>query len=116
MMCPKLHGLGIFPAIDPLDSSSRILHRSTLGVRHFRVAFDVLRLLKKYKNLKKIIEVEGAGNLRDDDKETIARARKVQLLMTQPFHVTEVSTGVPGKYVSMEETIHSFEVFTYIVI
>lgn len=113
MMCPKLHGLGIFPAIDPLNSSSRILHSSTLGEKHFRVAFDVLRLLKKYKNLKKIIEVEGAENLGDDDKETIARARKVQLLMTQPFHVTEVSTGVPGKYVSLEETISSFEELLY---
>ena len=101
--------IGIYPAVDPLDSSSRILDAQYLGDRHYGVAVEVQRILQKYKDLQDIIAILGMDELSEEDKQVVARARRVQRFLSQPFHVAEQFTGTPGKYVKLEETVESFE-------
>ncbi len=105
----KISELGIYPAIDPLQSSSRILDPRVIGDRHYNVARNVQQILQKYKDLQDIINILGMDELSDDDKLVVGRARKLQKFMSQPFFVAEQFTGVEGKYVSLEDTISSFE-------
>ena len=100
---------GIYPAIDPLDSTSRQLDPLVIGQKHYDVARGVQNVLQRYKELKDIIAILGMDELSEDDKLTVARARKIERFLSQPFHVAEVFTGSPGKYVSLKETIASFE-------
>ena len=101
--------IGIYPAVDPLDSSSRILDANYIGAEHYRVARDVQKTLQQYKNLQDIIAILGMDELSDEDKLTVARARKIQRFLSQPFHVAEVFTGKPGVYVKMEDTVRGFK-------
>ncbi|HKN65897.1 MAG TPA: F0F1 ATP synthase subunit beta [Gemmatimonadaceae bacterium] len=101
--------LGIYPAVDPLSSSSRILDPQYIGERHYRVATEVQRILQRYKELQDIIAILGMDELSEDDKRIVARARRVQRFMSQPFAVAQQFTGIPGKYVKLEETVSSFE-------
>lgn len=105
----QLASLGIYPAVDPLDSTSRILDARVLGEEHYKVAQEVRRILQKYKDLQDIIAILGMDELSDEDKKTVARARRVQKFLSQPFFVAEKFTGVPGKYVKIEDTIKSFK-------
>ena len=98
--------LGIYPAVDPLDSTSRILDARILGEKHYNVARNVQSVLQTYKSLQDIIAILGMDELSEDDKLTVARARKIQRFMSQPFFVAEVFTGTPGKYVELEDTIN----------
>jgi F-type H+-transporting ATPase subunit beta len=100
---------GIYPAVDPLDSTSRILEPGIVGEEHYRVARDVQETLQKYKALQDIIAILGMEELSEDDKLTVARARKIQRFLSQPFFVAEVFTGSPGKLVSVEDTIKGFK-------
>ncbi len=101
--------IGIYPAVDPLDSTSRILDPQIVGERHYRTARRVQSVLQRYKELQDIIAILGMDELSDDDKLTVARARKVQRFLSQPFHVAEQFTGFKGKYVKIDDTIRSFE-------
>ncbi|MBM3545667.1 MAG: F0F1 ATP synthase subunit beta [Alphaproteobacteria bacterium] len=101
--------LGIFPAVDPLDSTSRILDPRVVGEEHYKVARDVQRVLQTYKSLQDIIAILGMDELSEEDKLTVARARKIQRFLSQPFHVAEVFTGTPGVLVSLEDTIKGFK-------
>ena len=101
--------LGIYPAVDPLDSTSRILDARILGDKHYNVARNVQSVLQTYKSLQDIIAILGMDELSEDDKLTVARARKIQRFMSQPFFVAEVFTGTPGKYVELEDTINGFD-------
>ncbi|HYG84741.1 MAG TPA: F0F1 ATP synthase subunit beta, partial [Azospirillum sp.] len=101
--------LGIYPAVDPLDSTSRILDPRVVGEEHYKVARDVQRVLQTYKSLQDIIAILGMDELSEDDKLVVARARKIQRFLSQPFHVAEVFTGTPGVLVSIEETIKGFK-------
>jgi F-type H+-transporting ATPase subunit beta len=101
--------LGIYPAVDPLASSSRILDPRVLGDEHYQVARDVKQILQRYKDLQDIIAILGIDELSEDDKVTVARARKIQRFLSQPFHVAEQFTGIPGKYVPLEESIKGFK-------
>ena len=101
--------LGIYPAVDPLDSTSRQLDPAVLGEEHYTVARGVQSTLQKYKELRDIIAILGMDELSDDDKLTVMRARKIQRFLSQPFHVAEVFTGSPGKYVSLRDTIAGFK-------
>ena len=101
--------LGIYPAVDPLDSTSRILEPRTLGEKHYKVARDVQKTLQTYKSLQDIIAILGMDELSEEDKLVVSRARKIQKFLSQPFHVAEVFTGSPGKFVSLEDTIKGFE-------
>ncbi|MEO0621619.1 MAG: F0F1 ATP synthase subunit beta [Pseudomonadota bacterium] len=101
--------LGIYPAVDPLDSTSRILEPGVVGERHYKAARDVQGILQRYKSLQDIIAILGMDELSEEDKLTVARARKVQRFLSQPFFVAEVFTGSPGKYVPIEKTIEGFE-------
>ena len=105
----QLASLGIYPAVDPLDSTSRILDARILGEEHYKVAQEVRRILQKYKDLQDIIAILGMDELNDEDKTTVARARRVQKFLSQPFFVAEKFTGVPGKYVKIEDTVKSFK-------
>ena len=100
---------GIYPAIDPLDSTSRQLDPLTIGQQHYDIARGVQNVLQRYKELKDIIAILGMDELSEEDKLTVSRARKIERFLSQPFHVAEVFTGSPGKYVSLKETISSFE-------
>jgi len=100
---------GIYPAIDPLDSTSRILDPEVLGDEHYNVARGVQQVLQSYKELQDIIAILGMDELSEDDKLTVARARKLERFMSQPFHVAEQFTGTPGEYVSLEETVRGFK-------
>ncbi len=100
---------GIYPAVDPLDSTSRILDPRIIGDHHYKVATDVQKVLQSYKNLQDIIAILGMDELSEDDKLTVARARKIQRFLSQPFHVAEVFTGSPGIFVSLEDTIKGFK-------
>jgi F-type H+-transporting ATPase subunit beta len=100
--------LGIYPAVDPLDSTSRILDPRVVGEDHYRTARDVQRVLQTYKSLQEIIAILGMDELSEDDKLTVSRARKIQRFLSQPFHVAEVFTGSPGKLVDLEDTIKGF--------
>ncbi len=104
-----LSELGIYPAVDPLDSSSIILDPKIVGEEHYRVARGVQVVLQKYKDLQDIIAILGMDELSDEDKLTVARARKMQRFLSQPFHVAETFTGHPGKYVKLEDTIKGFK-------
>jgi F-type H+-transporting ATPase subunit beta len=101
--------LGIYPAVDPLASSSRILDAQFIGERHYRVATSVQRILQRYKELQDIIAILGMDELSEEDKLVVGRARRLQRFMSQPFAVAEQFTGIPGKYVKLEDTISSFE-------
>src|SRR6201999_1776502 len=101
--------LGIYPAVDPLASSSRILDAQFIGARHYKAATDVQRILQRYKELQDIIAILGMDELSEDDKKIVGRARRIQRFMSQPFAVAEQFTGIPGRYVKLEETISSFE-------
>jgi F-type H+-transporting ATPase subunit beta len=100
--------LGIFPAVDPLDSTSRALDPRVVGEEHYRVAREVQRVLQTYKSLQDIIAILGMDELSEEDKLIVARARKIQRFLSQPFHVAEVFTGTPGVFVKLEDTIRSF--------
>ena len=101
--------LGIYPAVDPLDSTSRILDPRIIGEEHYEVARDVQRILQSYRSLQDIIAILGMDELSEEDKLTVSRARKIQRYLSQPFHVAEVFTGSPGKYVELEDTIKGFK-------
>lgn len=101
--------LGIYPAVDPLASTSRILDPQILGEDHYRVARDVQKILQRYKDLQDIIAILGMDELSDDDKVTVSRARKIRNFLSQPFHVAETFTGKPGKYVPRDETVRGFK-------
>ncbi|RKY88577.1 F0F1 ATP synthase subunit beta [candidate division KSB1 bacterium] len=101
--------LGIYPAVDPLDSTSRILDPKIVGEEHFYVATKVQEILQRYKDLQDIIAILGMDELSDEDKETVARARKIQKFFSQPFFVAEEFTGTPGRYVKLEDTIKGFK-------
>ncbi len=100
--------LGIYPAVDPLDSTSRILDPAVIGEEHYQTAREVQQMLQKYKELQDIIAILGMEELSDEDKLTVQRARKMQRFLSQPFHVAEVFTGAPGKYVKVEDTVRAF--------
>ena len=101
--------LGIYPAVDPLASSSRILDPRVIGEDHYKVARDVKQILQRYKDLQDIIAILGIDELSEEDKVVVARARKIQRFLSQPFHVAEQFTGIPGKYVSLADSIRSFK-------
>jgi len=101
--------LGIYPAVDPLDSTSRIMDPQYLGERHYRVALRVQEILQRYKDLQDIIAILGMDELSEEDKVIVGRARRIQRFLSQPFHVAEAFTGTPGRYVKLQETIESFE-------
>ena len=101
--------LGLYPAVDPLDSSSTILDPEIVGEEHYNTAREVQRILQRYKDLQDIIAILGMEELSDEDKQTVARARRIQRFLTQPFHVAEVFTNSPGKYVKLSETIDGFK-------
>ncbi|HTL04398.1 MAG TPA: F0F1 ATP synthase subunit beta, partial [Gemmatimonadales bacterium] len=101
--------LGIYPAVDPLDSASRILDPQYVGERHYNVAVAVQRTLQRYKALQDIIAILGMDELSEDDKLIVGRARRLQRFLSQPFHVAEQFTGFKGKYVKLADTIESFE-------
>lgn len=105
----KIVEQGIYPAVDPLESTSRILEADVVGQEHYEVARKVQEYLQKYKELQDIIAILGMEELSDEDKKVVARARKLQKFLSQPFHVAEVFTGIPGKYVPLKETIRGFK-------
>jgi F-type H+-transporting ATPase subunit beta len=101
--------LGIYPAVDPLASTSRILDPAIVGEEHYEVARTVQRILQRYKDLQDIIAILGMDELSEDDKITVSRARKIQRFLSQPFFVAEAFTGTPGKYVKLPDTIKGFK-------
>jgi F-type H+-transporting ATPase subunit beta len=101
--------IGIYPAVDPLDSSSRILDPQFVGERHYKVATAVQQTLQRYRDLQDIIAILGMDELSEEDKIVVARARRLQRFLSQPFAVAEAFTGTPGKYVKLQDTIESFE-------
>ena len=105
----KIVEQGIYPAVDPLESSSRILEADVVGEEHYEVARRVQEILQKYKELQDIIAILGMEELSDEDKNTVHRARKIQRFLSQPFHVAENFTGIPGRYVPLKETIRGFK-------
>jgi F-type H+-transporting ATPase subunit beta len=100
---------GIYPAVDPLDSTSRMLDPLVVGEEHYAVARQVQQILQRYKALQDIIAILGMDELSEEDKLTVARARKIERFLSQPFHVAEVFTGSPGKFVQLEDTIKGFK-------
>ena len=104
----KISEQGIYPAVDPLESSSRILEADIVGVEHYRVARKVQEILEKYRELQDIIAILGMDELSDDDRRTVARARRLQRFLAQPTHVAEKFTGIPGVYVPLKDTLESF--------
>ena len=105
----KIVEQGIYPAVDPLESTSRILEADIVGEEHYQVARKVQEILQKYKELQDIIAILGMEELADEDKLLVYRARKIQRFLSQPFHVAETFTGIPGKYVPLEETVKGFK-------
>ncbi|HIZ66624.1 MAG TPA: F0F1 ATP synthase subunit beta [Candidatus Blautia pullicola] len=105
----KIVEQGIYPAVDPLESTSRILEADVVGEEHYQVARKVQEYLQKYKELQDIIAILGMEELSEEDRRVVARARKIQKFLSQPFHVAEVFTGIPGKYVPLKETIRGFK-------
>jgi len=105
----SLTELGIYPAVDPLDSTSTILDPNVVGVEHYNVARSVQQILQRYKDLQDIIAILGMEELSEEDKLSVSRARKIQRFLSQPFHVAETFTGKPGKYVKLEDTIKAFQ-------
>jgi F-type H+-transporting ATPase subunit beta len=100
--------VGIYPAVSPLDSSSRILSPDVVGQKHYDVAMRVLAALQRYRELQDIIAILGMDELTEEDKNTVLRARRIQRFLSQPMHVAEVFSGIPGAYVKIEETVESF--------
>ncbi len=100
---------GIYPAVDPLDSTSRILDPQFLGERHYAVAVEVQRILQRYKDLQDIIAILGMDELSEEDKVLVSRARRIERFLSQPFHVAETFTGIPGNYTRLDDTVESFE-------
>ena len=100
---------GLYPAVDPLASSSRILDPRVVGEDHYSVTQRVQEVLQRYRDLREIIAILGIDELSDEDKLVVARARKIQFFLTQPFHVAEVFTGTPGAYVKVEDTVRGFK-------
>ena len=109
MLSRDIAALGIYPAVDPLDSTSRILDPAIVGEEHYRVARNVQEILQRYKELQDIIAILGMDELSDEDKLVVSRAREIQRFLSQPFHVAEQFTGFKGKYVKVEETIKGFK-------
>jgi F-type H+-transporting ATPase subunit beta len=105
----RLVELGIYPAIDPLDSTSRILDPQYVGEEHYAVARQVQQILQRYKDLQDIIAILGIDELSEEDKLVVARARRIQRFLSQPFFVAEQFTGIPGKFVPLEETVRDFK-------
>ena len=105
----SISSLGIYPAVDPLESNSRILTPDVVGREHYEVARDVQRILQRYKELQDIIAIMGMDELSEEDKLTVSRARKIQRFLSQPFSVAEQFTGMQGKYVPLKETIRGFK-------
>ncbi|MFZ9966911.1 MAG: F0F1 ATP synthase subunit beta, partial [Steroidobacteraceae bacterium] len=105
----QIAALGIYPAVDPLDSTSRQLDPLIIGEDHYQTARGVQAILQRYKELQDIIAILGMDELSEEDKRTVSRARKIQRFLSQPFHVAEVFTGSPGKYVSLKDTIRGFK-------
>jgi F-type H+-transporting ATPase subunit beta len=105
----QISELGIYPAVDPLDSTSRILDPLIVGNEHYQVARDVQGILQKYKDLQDIIAILGMDELSEEDKLVVARARKIQRFLSQPFFVAEVFTGQPGRYVTLKDTVKGFK-------
>jgi F-type H+-transporting ATPase subunit beta len=105
----QISELGIYPAVDPLDSTSWMLSPCILGEEHYHCAQGVQKILQNYKNLQDIIAILGMDELSEDDKMTVARARKMQCFLSQPFHVAEVFTGSPGKYVDLKDSVSGFQ-------
>ena len=105
----QIAALGIYPAVDPLDSTSRQLDPLVVGKEHYETARGVQTVLQRYKELKDIIAILGMDELSEEDKLTVARARKIERFLSQPFFVAEVFTGSPGKYVPLKETIRGFQ-------
>jgi F-type H+-transporting ATPase subunit beta len=105
----QIASLGIYPAVDPLDSTSRQLDPLVIGEEHYHVARGVQAILQRYKELQDIIAILGMDELSEEDKLTVSRARKIQRFLSQPFHVAEVFTGSPGKYVALKDTIRGFK-------
>ncbi|MGN0675243.1 MAG: F0F1 ATP synthase subunit beta, partial [Oscillospiraceae bacterium] len=105
----SISSLGIYPAVDPLDSTSRILAPDIVGQEHYEVARSVQNILQRYKELQDIIAIMGMDELSDEDKLTVSRARKIQRFLSQPFSVAEQFTGMEGKYVPLKETIRGFK-------
>jgi F-type H+-transporting ATPase subunit beta len=101
--------MGIYPAVDPLASTSRILDPRVVGDEHYEVARGVQRVLQRYKELQDIIAILGIDELSDEDKQTVARARRIQRFLSQPMFVAEAFTGTPGKYVPVRETVRGFK-------
>jgi F-type H+-transporting ATPase subunit beta len=101
--------LAIYPAVDPLDSASTILDPNIVGQEHYDVARGVQKVLQRYKDLQDIIAILGMDELSEDDKRTVARARKIQKFLSQPFNVAQQFTGAPGKYVPLAETVRGFK-------
>ncbi len=104
----QIANLGIYPAVDPLASTSRILDPRYLGVEHYKTARDVQKVLQRYRELQDIIAILGMDELSEEDKLTVGRARKLQRFLSQPFHVAEQFTGMQGRYVKIEDTIRGF--------
>jgi F-type H+-transporting ATPase subunit beta len=105
----RISELGIYPAVDPLDSTSRILDPEVLGDEHYNTARGVQQVLQRYKDLQDIIAILGMDELSEEDKQVVSRARKIQKFLSQPFFVAEVFTGSPGKYVKVQDTIEGFK-------
>ncbi|MFR1672541.1 MAG: F0F1 ATP synthase subunit beta [Candidatus Gastranaerophilaceae bacterium] len=105
----QIAALGIYPAVDPLESSSRVLDPNIIGEEHYSITRQVLEILQKYKELQDIIAILGMDELSEEDKETVNRARKIQRFLSQPFFVAEQFSGIPGKYVKLEDTIKGFK-------
>lgn len=104
----KIVELGIYPAVDPLESSSKMLDKNVVGEEHYKIARDVQKILQRYRDLQDIIAILGVEELSDEDKLVVSRARKIQRFFSQPFHVAEDFTGIPGKYVPLKDTIKGF--------
>ena len=109
MLNRAISELGIYPAVDPLDSTSRLMDPAIIGEEHYKVARDVQGILQRYKALQDIIAILGMDELSEEDKLTVARARKIQRFLSQPFDVAQVFTGFPGVQVPLEKTIASFK-------
>ena len=109
MLSRKISELGIYPAVDPLDSTSRVLAPNIVGEEHYQVARGVQEILQKYNSLQDIIAILGMDELSDEDRLIVSRARKIQRFLSQPFHVAEVFTGTPGQFVKLEDTIKGFK-------
>ncbi len=109
MLSRQIVELGIYPAVDPLDSTSRILDPRIVGEEHYYVAREAQRILQRYKDLQDIIAILGMDELSEDDKLVVARARKIQKFLSQPFFVAEAFTGKSGRYVRLEDTIKAFK-------